>query len=78
MKSVTVWLSEKDAYKYPFPHKIGDRVRSQPDGLEGIVKDAKYEGPEDGGPASVIYRIQTDNGLIIDIPILELEKVKED
>jgi len=77
MKSVTVWLSDPDAHKYPFPHKIGERLRSQPDGIEGIVKNAKFTGPDKGGPFSMTYHIQTAGGDVIEVPLGELEKADE-
>lgn len=78
MKSVTIWLSDPDAHKYPFPHQIGERLTSQMNGIEGVVKNAKFAGPEGGGPFSMTYHIQTDSGDTIEIPLGELEKVKED
>lgn len=78
MNEVVVWLNEKDAHKYPFPYQLGDRVKSPPDGIEGIVTNAKYTGTEEGGAFSITYHIQADNGKMFEIPLAELDKIKED
>lgn len=78
MKEITVFLTDQCAYAgYPFLHLIGERVRSRADDLEGIVKNAKYVGAElPGGSYEVTYDIQTDDGDIVHIPLIALEKVK--
>ena len=78
MSEVTVWLTDQDAYgRYPFLHQIGERVRSRIDRSEGIVKNAKFVGADHpGGAFEITSDIQTDNGEIAHIPLVELEKVK--
>jgi hypothetical protein len=60
---------------YPFPHKIGERLRSPAKNLEGNVSKAKYAGTEGGESAWIAYYIETDTGETIQRPSAELEKV---
>ena len=62
MKPLTKWLTDPDADDYPFPHKIGERLRSPDKDLEGIVSNAKYAGAEDGELTWINYYIETDTG----------------
>jgi hypothetical protein len=77
MNEITVWLNEPNAYPtYPFVHQIGERVRSNIDGREGIVKNAKFLGAgHPGGAFSITYQVQLDDEAIIEVPMIELEKV---
>jgi len=75
MESVTKWLTDPDADKYPFPHNIGERLRSPAKNLEGIVRNPKYSGTKNGDAAWIMYYLVTDTGEIIQLPAHELEKV---
>jgi hypothetical protein len=60
---------------YPFHHKIGERLISPTKNLEGIVRNTKYAGTEEGESAWIPCYIETDTGEIIQRPSAELEKV---
>ena len=64
METVTKWLTEADADDYPFPHKIGERLRSPDKYLEGIVRNAKYSGYDKAEPYWITYYLATDSGEI--------------
>ena len=74
MKSVTEWLTDPDADHDPFPHQIGERLRSPAKNLDGIARKGKYAGTEDGESAWTTYYTETGNGQIIQLPPHELEK----
>ena len=75
METITKWLTDPDADDYPFPHNIGERLRSQDRDLEGIVRNAKYSSTKKGDDARITYYLATDTGEIIQLPAHELEKV---
>ena len=75
MKTISKWLTDPDADDYPFPHKIGERLRSPDKDLKGIVRNAKYSGTKKGDAAWIMYYLATDTGEIIQQPAHELEKV---
>ena len=62
MKSVTEWLTDPDADHDPFPHQIGERLRSPAKNLDGIARKGKYAGTEDGESAWTTYYIETERG----------------
>jgi hypothetical protein len=78
MTEVTVRLTDQNANaNYPFLHQIGELVKSRVDGREGVVTNATFVGADHpGGAFEITYDIQTDNGDIVQIPLIELEKVK--
>ena len=75
MNSITKWLTDPDAADYPFPYKIGDRLRSTTKNIQGTVRNAKYAAHEKYGPAWIMYYLETDNGQLAQLPIDELEKI---
>jgi hypothetical protein len=75
MNSITIWLTDPEADNYPFSHKIGERLRSPAKNIEGIVRNAKCAGTEDGKSVWITYYIEPDNGKIIQLPSADLEKV---
>ena len=75
MKTITKWLTGLDADDYPFPHKIGEQLRSPEEDLEGIVRNAKYSGYDQVEAYSIIYYLATDTGKILQLPAHELEIV---
>jgi hypothetical protein len=68
MKPVTKWLTDPNAENYPFPHQIGEWLRSPAKNIEGTVRSAKYAGTEDGESVWITYYIETDNSEIIQLP----------
>jgi hypothetical protein len=74
MHSVTVFLTDSDAHKYPFPYRIGERRRSVSKNIVGRVVNAKYSGPE-FGPGYMLYYIETHDGELLKIPLDDLEIV---
>ena len=75
MNSITKRLTDPDAADYPFPYQIGDRLRSPTQNIQGTVRNANYAAPEQGGPAWIMYYLETDNGEITQLPLNELEKI---
>ena len=76
MISITKWLTDRDAADYPFPYQIGDRLRSPTKNIQGTVRNAKYAGTEQDGPARIMYYLETDNGQITQLPLTELEEIE--
>ena len=77
MKEITIWLNESNSIvNYPFIHKIGERVKSNIDGREGVVTNAQFVGADSpGGAYKITYYIKTENGEELELPMIELEKV---
>ena len=75
MEEKIVWLTDYNAEQdYPFIFKVGERVRSKTDRRRGVVKNAKFEGQAGGGAFDITYHIETDDGEVTELPILDLEK----
>jgi len=74
MKPLTKWLTDPDADDFPFPHKIGERLRSPAKNIEGIVRNAFYTGFKRVENYWITYYLQTDTGEILQLPWHELEK----
>jgi hypothetical protein len=68
MESVTKSPTDPDPDNYPFPHQIGERLRSPAKTLEGIVRNAKYADTEGGKSAWFTYYLETDTSEIIQLP----------
>ena len=89
MESVTIFLTDPDAANYPFPYQIGDRLKSPTKNIQGTVRNAKYAGPKQPGPAWlayylndgifwITYYLETDKGQITQLPLNDLEKEAND
>jgi hypothetical protein len=87
MNSITKWLTGPDAANYPFPYQFGDRLKSPTKNIQGTVRNAKYAGPKQPGPAWLTYYLndgiftyylETDNGQITKIPLTELWEIGVD
>jgi hypothetical protein len=74
LPSKTIWLTDPEAGRYPFPYGIGERLKAPARKAEGIVRNAKYSGPEHGGPCWILYYIETDEGDVLKIPLADLER----
>ena len=74
MNSITKWLTDPDAADYPFPYQIRDRLRSTTRNIQGTVRNAKFSATDQGGPAWIMYYLETDNGKLAQLPLNELEK----
>ena len=76
MDFVTVFLTDPDAHKYPFPYRIGDRLRSISKNIEGRVVNAKYSGLE-FELGYILYYLETDEGELYKIQIDDLRSIRK-
>ena len=78
MKPFTIQLKSKDAVKYHFPYRMGERLRSKLHGIEGIVVNATYAGIANSEFHFITYYLETDRGEIVQRPATDLERVGRD